>query len=129
MWTVLFGVYAALAQLFANSENVRPAYHWLTPECQQYVSDNLWQIRYVPPGEAEDPRYRRALAYVSARTVYVGDEFLAAPVDFQAFVLVHEAAHGHDWRLHGQYVRGEDAATDKAWGCYKLKLYGWPLRN
>ena len=129
MWTVLFGVYAALAQLFTNSENVLPAYHWLTPECQQYVSDNIWQIRYVPPGEAEDPRYRHALAYVSARTVYVGDDFLAVPVEFQAFVLVHEAAHAEDWRLHEQYVRGEEAATDKSWGCYHLKLYGWPLRN
>ena len=117
---------SAIANLFANAPEVRPAYDWLAPACQTYISDNIWQIRYVPPGEAEDPRYRRALAYVSARTVYVGDDFLAVPVDFQAFVLVHEAAHAEDWRLHGQYVRGEEAANDRAWKCYWLTKYGWP---
>ena len=129
MFTVLFGIFTVLSQLFANAPEARPAYDWLAPACQTYISDNIWQIRYVPPGEAEDPRYRHALAYVSARTVYVGDEFLAVPVDFQAFVLVHEAAHGHDWKLYNRYILSESQADYVAWGCYHLTLYGWPLRN
>ena len=123
-WAIWAGVYTTLAQLFANAPDVQPAYEWLHPACQEYVLVNIPQIIQLEQGDYRDPIYRNAVAYVAGRTMYVGESFPRLPLSFQAFVLVHEAAHAEDWRLYERYIKSESEANDKAWGCHFLTL-GW----
>lgn len=119
-------------QLFANAPEIVPAYEWLTPACQQYVSDNIWQVRVVYDYDDTHPQRYHAVAYTTAQTVYFSGQFVQtysalgdAGTEWIAFVLVHEAAHAEDWRLYREYRRPEVQADAKAWECYQAKKYGW----
>ena len=111
------------------------AFGLLSSHNQEFITDNIWGVYVIEPGEIGHPSYYHSHAYTVGHVLYIGSDtwgqvhplMLAQPV-YDAGVLCHEAAHGsRAWKEnftihdHWLYSREFDCQLDAVWKLNKWK--------